>query len=175
MELPAGPAENARAQQEHQADDPTAVVHATTATASESRRILFLDTDGVLVNSRSQMMDYDDDDPTLIYDQMNEHPTPIERRCVGELNRIIMATGASVVLSTTWRLDDKMRRFLVDSLDSVQVVGDTPSISGTCWANGLDGQRRKLHGRGAEITAWLTHEAENSREVQSFAILVRSC
>jgi hypothetical protein len=127
--------------------------------------------DGVLVNSRSQLMDYEDDDDTLIHDP-DGLPTPIDRRCVDELKRVIEATGASIVLSTTWRLDREMRRFAASSLAPHQITGDTPSISGRRWDSGVDGQRRKLHGRGAEITAWLKSEAEGEREVHSFVILV---
>ena len=126
------------------------------------RRIIFLDCDGVLANYRSQLMDYEDDDPTLIHDSAGQE-LPLERACVVELARVCEATGAEIVLSTAWRLRPEMRAFLVGALEGagLQVVGDTPSVS--------EG------GRGAEVVAWLQQqqagEADTCLEVRSFVIL----
>ncbi len=151
----------------------------TTASTESARslalsRVIFLDVDGVLANSRSQLVDYEDHDPTLVHDASGSVPIPLERRCIDELARVVQATGASIVLSTTWRLDGDMRRFLVNSLAPLPVIGDTPSIAGSTRGDGVDGQQRELRGRGAEITAWL-RQADGPNlpigGVQSFVIL----
>jgi len=132
------------------------------ASEGRPRRIIFLDCDGVLANYRSQLMDYEDDDPTLIHDSAGRE-LPLERACVVELARVCEATGAEIVLSTAWRLRPEMRAFLVGALEGagLQVVGDTPSAS--------EG------GRGAEVVAWLQQqqagEADTCLEVRSFVIL----
>eukprot|EP01046_Picozoa_sp_COSAG06_P050507 COSAG06_NODE_8019_length_2299_cov_1.319091_1_plen_137_part_10 len=95
-------------------------------------RVIFLDCDGVLANSRSACFDYEPDDETLMHDPSGFN-VPLERRCMSELQRAARATGAVVVLSTTWRLVSYMRDFLVSSLEEygLQVIGDTPAGADT--------------------------------------------
>jgi len=132
-------------------------------------RVIFLDCDGVLANSRSALMDYESDDDTLVHDPTGMN-VPLEKRCLGELRRVAQATGAVIVLSTTWRVDAGMREFLVSALEpSLKVIGDTPSGVDTS-----NSQRQKLpksewrYGRGAEVAAWL---AAHDGKVESFVIL----
>lgn len=101
--------------------------------------VIFLDCDGVLANARSHTWEFDETDPSLFHHPTNEL-APLERRCLAELQRIVEATGAAIVLSTTWRVDAGMRAFLVSALTPfAQVVGDTPNGSN----------------RGSEVAAWL--------------------
>lgn len=73
------------------------------------------------------------------------------------LGEIIKETGAKVVLSSDWKLDDgKDYQYLVNKLKykaNVEICDKTPNISWSC--------------RGKEITAWLTDHAD----VDGFVIL----
>jgi hypothetical protein len=112
---------------------------------------IFLDCDGVLANARSQVWDFEEGDMTLLHDPAGKH-VPLERRCLAELQRLVEATGATIVLSTTWRVEPDMRAFLCSALEPfAKDVQDTPV----------------LHDRGAEVAAWL---AANPH-VLSYAIL----
>ena len=112
------------------------------------RPVIFLDVDGVLANARSALVTYEEGDETLFFDPSGAAP-PLERRCVEELRRVIEATGAAIVISSTWRLELDMRRFLMRALAvggidvEAVVAGDTPEVAV------VDG------GRGAEVCAWL--------------------
>ena len=131
-----------------------------------SSSIIFLDCDGVLANSRAhccpQWVEGVDagkrlsyaDDPTLFPHPENAM-VPLERPCLEQLARVVRATGADVVLSTSWRLAQGKRAFLVSALAAygIRVVGDTPDIATTR--------------RGQEVAQWI---AEN-RFVGTFVIL----
>eukprot|EP01047_Picozoa_sp_COSAG01_P058167 COSAG01_NODE_6817_length_3485_cov_42.916716_1_plen_918_part_01 len=138
----------------------------------EGLRVIFLDCDGVLANSRSACWDYEPGDETLMHDPSG-YNVPIERRCMSELQRVAQATGAVVVLSTTWRLVAEMRDFLVASLKEygLQVIGDTPAGADTSNSGHarLLPKSKRLWGRGAEVAAWLAAQGEG--QVESFVIL----
>ena len=91
----------------------------------------------MLNTMRCLTCDYADDDPSLVLpdDQHLAGFVPLERSCLAQLRRIIHATGAHIVLSTTWRLEPAMRAFLLQALDVSgigrgAVVGDTPAMPG---------------------------------------------
>ena len=102
--------------------------------------------------------DYDEDDPTLLYDH---HVTseirdragcvPLKRRCLAELRQLAASTGAAVVLSTTWRVVPEQKQILLGTLrqETVLVHPDesTPSLRGSL-------------GRGSEVAAWLAAHPE---------------
>ena len=98
-------------------------------------KVIFLDVDGVLNNTPSGP----DFEPEL----------------VGWLNRLVAASGAGIVISSTWRLDLPLDRLVellrVAGFDG-QVIGVTPDLEGL--------------GRGPEIAQWLRENA-----VESFVIL----
>jgi len=107
--------------------------------------IVFLDVDGVLVCSRSLLSDYDDKDGTLVHDPLSVQ-FPLERRCLSQLRRVLEATKAKIVISSTWRLEPCMRSFLLHGLKVSgiaweRIAGDTPVVRGGT--------------RGQEICAWL--------------------
>lgn len=110
-----------------------------------SERVVFLDCDGVLATKRCML--YADPCPELLHDAEGIEDTPLERRCLSELKRVVDETGAKVVLSTTWRLDPEQRRFLVHALEEfgIVVIGDTPDSH---------------EGRGYQIAAWLREHPE---------------
>lgn len=91
-------------------------------------KVIFLDCDGVLCCSRSLHCIYGVNDAGLIYDEEDAAALPLETRCLEALQAVVNETGAQVVLSSTWRLDASLRRFLVGTLAqfSIVVVGDTP-------------------------------------------------
>lgn len=97
---------------------------------------VFLDIDGVL-NCRASF---------------REPGGEIAEERVARLERLVHAAGASVVLSTSWRIDPGVER-TVDLLRErglrATVVGATPRIGG--------------RPRGAEIAAWLRTRGEASR------------
>ena len=64
--------------------------------------VIFLDVDGVLALERSQTLDFEDGDPTLLFDE--SCLVPLERACVRELARLAATARARVVVSSTWRL-----------------------------------------------------------------------
>lgn len=121
-------------------------------------RIIFLDIDGVLVNRESLGREY----KLLI--RPHRGPTPLHRDCVSALNRITDATGAGLVISSTWRMFGlaKMREILAEAGITAPVIGITPRLEnmrGSIWVS---------QPRSAEITAWL---AEHQGEVEAFVIL----
>jgi hypothetical protein len=105
-------------------------------------KIIFLDFDGVIVTDRSIKM------------RKQYGNAPFDPVAVANLNALIASTGASIVLSTSWRTDL--------SLDMKQVL---------TWAGvrcNIIGQTPVLGGRGYEIAAWLDAHAKG---IQQFVIL----
>ena len=104
---------------------------------------IFLDIDGVLINRNSLR-------------KASGLRATADPACVAELNRITDATGASVVVSSTWRRQG--RRFVTDALRkwgvSGRVIGCTPIL------NSVD--------RGNEIQAYVD---ASTRPIGSFVIL----
>ncbi len=106
-------------------------------------KIIFLDFDGVLINQaalRTRRLD----------PQRRPAADPI---AVAALNRIVQATGAEIVVTSTWREEyspEELRELLTRWDVTGAVVGQTP-LAGT---------------RGEEIQAWLEAHA-----VERFVIL----
>lgn len=127
-------------------------------------RCIFLDVDGVLVCSRSLLLEFEEDDPTLIFDPRGSE-FPLERSCVNELVGVVCQSGAGVVLTSTWRLFSSKRSFLVDAL----ILAGIPDRNILCDTPDLRG------GRGAEIRAWLKNRPVNfvildDGHLESFAL-----
>ena len=102
-------------------------------------RIIFLDIDGVLNNGK---------------------PGLIDRDCVGRLNRIVAATDAKIVLSSSWRymvhrndLSLAGFEFLLRThgATGVQVIGVTPSD---------ETFRCEPNIRGKQIRRWLANNCD---------------
>lgn len=99
-------------------------------------KIIFLDIDGVMnsVNTRPQ-------DPRGLVDYLDP-------RNVSVLNAIVEATGAVVVVSSTWRLSTSfavLKASFAEAGCVAEIVGVTPDI---------DGRQRVL-----EVAAWLEQQA----------------
>lgn len=104
---------------------------------------LFLDIDGVLVNRNSLR-------------KASGLKATADPACVAELNRITDATGAKIVVSSTWRRGG--RKFVMEKLRlwgvSGRIIGCTPIL------NAVD--------RGDEIQAYID---ASTRPIGSFVIL----
>lgn len=113
-------------------------------------KVLFLDFDGVL-NSHQWMQANADKFP------MNHmwHHTHLDELAVGRLEKIVQATGAKVVISSTWRLLNSLPR-LCDILQNHgftgEVIGITPRLGGP---------------RGNEIASWLNDHGP----IENFVII----
>lgn len=111
-------------------------------------KVIFLDIDGVLVNSKS---------PTLPRIENLPAPDPV---CVQALNRIVAATEAKIVISSSWRKGkhrEDMECTFVHWNVPGEIIGITPG-------------RLNQH-RGTEIQAWLDFRKELFNDVESFVIL----
>jgi hypothetical protein len=111
-------------------------------------RIVFLDFDGVLVNEFS-------------FRTMRDQREAADPACVAALNAITDATGAAIVVSSTWRrgtsvitLRELLRKWGV----TAKVIGKTPSLYEGSFSLP----------RGDEIAHWLKGYA---RDVEGFVIL----
>lgn len=106
--------------------------------------VVFLDIDGVLVTWGSMHGN-------------RRHPEYkahlFDRHCVEMLNRITDATGAKVVVSSTWRRNrdfDALIAYLKDQGVRAEVIGKTPILDD--YANGI----YRAVPRGEEIARWRT-------------------
>lgn len=102
-------------------------------------KIVFLDIDGVLNCASTQ-------------EQFND-VVGIEPRKVALVARIIQRTGARVVLSSSWRIDQDWRTAL--------------HLAGMDISNIIDTTGRNLHDRSAEITEWIARHSD----VDTYVIL----
>jgi len=124
-------------------------------------RILFLDIDGVLNTSHSSKLPMITSPDIYKYSPlMKLHQ--FDKDCVTCLNKIVKATGAKVVISSSWRLFFPMEdgygyKVLLDYIKSqgieADIIGYTPEINKAP--------------RGLEIQKWL----EEHNDIQSFVIL----
>lgn len=113
-------------------------------------KILFLDFDGVL-NSKRWMATAGDVMPSSLLDHRNH----VDMAAVARLERIVAATGAKVVISSTWRLIhplSELKNILSKNGFTGDVIGMTPNSKGQ---------------RGNQIADWLN----TNGPVESFVIL----
>ena len=114
-----------------------------------ANKIIFLDVDGVLNNESWVIRCAEEDN----YYPLRENG--LEDRALALLAYIVRETGASVVISSSWRRISAAMQSLLQDLAKwkIPVVGETPLISGDI--------------RGNEIQAWL----DEHPEVERFVIL----
>ncbi len=121
-------------------------------------KVIFLDVDGVLNSELSREQERNN------FDNWMEHE--VSEMHVNNLKKIVDATGAQIVLSSSWRFDHPKatgRDFIVDPLMKVldrklkavglDIIDVTPDLRGKI--------------RGAEIQDWLDRHSE----VERFVIL----
>ena len=125
-------------------------------------KVIFLDIDGVLVNHRSW-------DRERHFDHL-----PADERCVRALNRILAASGAVIVVTSTWRLDRDLAelREILNVRFGVtgQVIDKTPRIAREVFPGEGYSRLQVAAGRGDEIAAWLA-AGDSHHDIQSFVIL----
>ena len=116
-------------------------------------KVIFLDIDGVLNSQdymvRQYMMGVLPDDK-------------IDPDAVARLNQITDATGAVIVISSTWRLHFLWRK----NSEGLKVLLKEEGITGTILDVTPDHQ--KYRGRGGEIQDWMDHCGQ---PIESFVIL----
>jgi hypothetical protein len=118
-------------------------------------KIIFLDFDGVLVNRNS-------------LSQRRPIPEKADAPCVAALNAITDATGAKIVVSSTWRIGMttvELRELLKSWGVTGQVIDRTPCL------NGQRGSIWVSETRGKEIQTWIDAYNDERGEVGEFVIL----
>lgn len=114
-------------------------------------RLLFLDIDGVLVTDYSMGL------KPVILDRLVLHR--FQNSCVQELNRITNKTGASIVVSSTWRFRplDLLIRHMRGQGVTGEIIGKTTTVR---------------MARGAQIALWLeSNPFPGPEERTTFVIL----
>ena len=109
-------------------------------------RIVFLDIDGVLVTRRS------------FFIRAGDLPS-CEASCVAALNEICEATGAQIVVSSSWRLDT--------SLGDLKKILEEWGVK----APVLDVTPIGVRTRGAEIEEWMSAWANKGGTIESYVIV----
>lgn len=127
-------------------------------------KIIFLDIDGVLNCEDTfieQRVEYDKDREAYIkklQDRNFMEDSDIDKKLVNELNKIIRATGAKIVVSSSWRIGrtvDELRHLLKRN---------------GCIGEVIDRTGRSSHGiRGLEIQEWLDNYTKC--HIENFIIL----
>lgn len=125
-------------------------------------KIIFLDIDGVLVNRKSLMH------------RPRPHPhSNADPDCVAALNRIISATGADIVVSSTWRIGCMLAdlRGIINSHFGVvgSVIDKTRRMTTRKLFEGHPGMVEVSAERGDEIDYWL--RSDHRWPIESFVIL----
>lgn len=123
-------------------------------------KLVFLDIDGVL-NSRDWLYSTEQQRLEVEY-QGNEH-LMINGEAVARLNRILAASGAKIVVSSSWRCGHKLprlREILKAAGVEGEVVGATPRY--------VELPNDEPAQRGHEIQVWLDRNGGKGREEPNF-------
>lgn len=133
-------------------------------------KVVFLDIDGVLCTDRSFARKDKVPFPPDFHIPFRDGWDRLDDECIERLNRITDATGALIVISSTWRLccnGEEQFQYLIDYLHSqgvkARIIDRTPShmtMSNT----------RGRWGRGAEIVEWLEKTGPKFG-IESFVII----
>lgn len=135
-------------------------------------RVIFLDIDGVLNHPGT----YCEDAPWKQEPEDGPLRVPIAPECMKRLNRLVATSGASIVISSSWRLFSRWQDLgpaLVRYGLQAEVIGETPDlVNDPVWLdawrtrNGAPFHYERLE-RGTEILEWLAAHPE----VTEFVIL----
>ena len=123
------------------------------------RKIIFLDFDGVLNTEHYQGLLRYQGEPW-----QDEHGAFFDPNAVKQLRRIIDATGADIVIESSWKylgLNAMKELWKVRNLPG-RVIDITPSsVSDEYLLKNLD--TTMIHCKGMEIASWLSEQAEDIR------------
>ena len=123
------------------------------------RKIIFLDFDDVLNTEHYQGLLRYQGEPW-----QDEHGAFFDPNAVKQLRRIIDATGADIVIESSWKylgLDAMKELWKVRNLPG-RVIDITPSsVSDEYLLKNLD--TTMIHCKGMEIASWLSEQAEDIR------------
>lgn len=108
-------------------------------------KVVFLDIDGVLNNSNWAIQMYDEGVHVYAENLLDE-------RAIRLLQKLIDATDAKIVVSSSWRRDKYAMQCLSDQLKPMEIYDVTPLKSSI---------------RGDEISAWL----KKHKDVESYVII----
>lgn len=110
-------------------------------------KVIFLDIDGVL-NNRKSMNDAFNNG---IFPTGNAMMHTVDPDCVDRLKKFVETTGASIVVSSTWRIfmDEVHRAFKWCKWEDAPIIGRTG----------------KFGARGLEIDEWLKHNPQVTKYV----------
>ena len=117
-------------------------------------KIVFLDFDGPII-------------PLMSHENKRGLMEKAWPPCIDALNRITEATGAKIVISSTWRLgqNSQAAELLKSWGATAEIIGCTPDLS---WKTGEEpGGIWVTTCRGKEIAAWIS----GNEPVESFVIL----
>jgi len=127
-------------------------------------KIIFLDIDGVIntIKSVSNPRVQPEGFTANLYGVSKLDPD-----CVARLNKITNATGAKMVISSSWRIlfDDVelLAKYLHSEGVTGEIIGKTPRFAKSYIRGEM------TYGRGLEIQEWLSEQPVG--EVESFVIL----
>jgi len=133
-------------------------------------KVIFLDFDGVLKSAYNKgRYEIVNDKFTEIDDlHLSQHDyfDKLHGPAIDNFNKIIDATGARIVISSTWRVGDEMYfGNLIKYMKFCGIKGRVIDRTGQLVGLTIDGKEYKQ--RGDEIRAWL----ENHTEVTKFVVL----
>jgi hypothetical protein len=117
-------------------------------------RVIFLDIDGVL-NSKTWYRQF------LCAGEQVPSPA-LDPTAVARLDRIVRETGAKIVLSSAWRGNPDVPRWLSEHGCCGKVIGKTP------YLYTADGYHRE---RGYEIGGWIRQHADKTGVIPTYVIL----
>ena len=90
------------------------------------------------------MVEYEENDETLVFDPKNNRLTvPLEKRCLENLKKIVDATRAQIIVSSSWRDFDGMMEFLEYALGLYEIT-----ISGKT-------SKALYNSRGGEVSKYI--------------------
>lgn len=130
-------------------------------------KLIFLDFDGVLNSAGwfARMASW----PVVGFSEA-ELLSHLDPAAVARLERIIVATGAKCVLSTSWRAfirpEEAQRLLAAKGAPSVEFVGETPKHYREAFDADVSASR--LEPRGAEIWEWLVQQGERAESAPAW-------
>lgn len=128
----------------------------------ECDNVLFLDVDGVLNSGPWLMKETKESQEFHLRRDIPQAATDIDPEAIARLQRIVDATGAKIVLSSSWRYLYRPAKF-IELLRAHNFVGDL--IGATPLSEDVPGRKC----RGDEVALWL--KEHSFLDIKKFVIL----